>query len=85
MAFAAARQGISSEEDTQILRQLVQSVALGIEALRSYAEEHFVALTLQRSFLPAALPVIPGMNMAFRYLPASDQAEVGGDFYEALP
>ena len=23
--------------------------------------------------------------MAFRYLPASDQAEVGGDFYEALP
>lgn len=35
VAFAAARQGISSEEDTQILRQLVQSVALGIEALRS--------------------------------------------------
>jgi serine phosphatase RsbU (regulator of sigma subunit) len=25
------------------------------------------------------------MLMAFRYLPASDQAEVGGDFYEALP
>ena len=23
--------------------------------------------------------------MAYRYLPASDQAEVGGDFYEALP
>jgi serine phosphatase RsbU (regulator of sigma subunit) len=23
--------------------------------------------------------------MAFRYLPATDQAEVGGDFYEALP
>ena len=44
-----------------------------------------MALTLQRSFLPAALPAIPGMLMAFRYLPASDQAEVGGDFYEALP
>jgi serine phosphatase RsbU (regulator of sigma subunit) len=25
------------------------------------------------------------VSMAFRYLPASDQAEVGGDFYEALP
>ena len=69
----------------QILRQLAQSVALGVEALRSSAEEHLVALTLQRSFLPAALPTIPGMLMAFRYLPASDQAEVGGDFYEALP
>ena len=44
-----------------------------------------MALTLQRSFLPAALPTIPGVSMAFRYLPASDQAEVGGDFYEALP
>jgi serine phosphatase RsbU (regulator of sigma subunit) len=53
--------------------------------LRSFAEEHLVALTLQRSFLPATLPTIPGVSMAFRYLPASDQAEVGGDFYEALP
>lgn len=69
----------------QILRQLAQSVALGVEALRSFSEEHLVALTLQRSFLPAALPAIPGVLMAFRYLPASEQAEVGGDFYEAMP
>jgi DNA-binding response OmpR family regulator len=85
VAIAADREGFPGDEDMQVLSQLVQSVALGIEALRSYAEEHFVALTLQRSFLPAALPVIPGLTMAFRYLPASDQAEVGGDFYEALP
>src|ERR1700733_7366790 len=77
--------GISGEDDMQILSQLTQLVALGLEALRSFAEEHLVALTLQRSFLPATLPVIPGLSMAFRYLPASDQAEVGGDFYEALP
>jgi serine phosphatase RsbU (regulator of sigma subunit) len=77
--------GIAGEEDMQILSQLTQSVALGLEALRSFAEEHLVALTLQRSFLPATLPAIPGISMAFRYLPASDQAEVGGDFYEALP
>jgi serine phosphatase RsbU (regulator of sigma subunit)/CheY-like chemotaxis protein len=77
--------GIAGEEDMQILSQLTQSVALGLEALRSFAEEHLVALTLQRSFLPATLPTIPGLSMAFRYLPASDQAEVGGDFYEALP
>jgi serine phosphatase RsbU (regulator of sigma subunit) len=77
--------GLSGDEDTHILRQLAQSVALGVEALRSSAEDHLVALTLQRSFLPAALPAIPNLMMAFRYLPASDQAEVGGDFYEALP
>jgi len=58
--------------------------ALAVEALRSYAEEHLVALTLQRSLLPAALPEVPGLGISFRYIPASDQAEVGGDFYEAL-
>ena len=84
-ALAVDYAGIAGEEDMQILSQLTQSVALGLEALRSFAEEHLVALTLQRSFLPATLPAIPGVSMAFRYLPASDQAAVGGDFYEALP
>src|ERR1700685_797968 len=68
----------------QILRQLVQSTALAVEALRAYADEHLVALTLQRSFLPAVLPETPGITICVRYAPASDQAEVRGDFYEAL-
>jgi DNA-binding response OmpR family regulator/serine phosphatase RsbU (regulator of sigma subunit) len=79
------RAGLTGDEDTQLLRQLTQSIALGIEALRASAEEHLIALTLQRSFLPTAPPAIPGVSIAYRYLPASDQAEVGGDFYEALP
>lgn len=85
VAVAIEGDGVFGEEDMQILRQFAQSVALGVEALRSSAEDHLVALTLQRSFLPAALPVIPGAVLAVRYLPASDQAEVGGDFYEAIP
>ena len=84
VAVAIAGEGIPGEEERQVLCQLVQSVALAVEALRSYAEEHLVALTLQRSLLPTALPEIPGLAMSFRYIPASDQAEVGGDFYEAL-
>ncbi len=84
VAIAIERDGVPGEEEQQILRQLVQSVALAVAALRSYAEEHLVALTLQRSFLPAALPEVPGLAMSYRYIPASDQAEVGGDFYEAL-
>jgi CheY-like chemotaxis protein len=84
VALAVDRAGIPGEEERQILCQLVQLVALAVEALRSYAEEHTVALTLQRSLLPAAPPDIPGLAMSFRYIPASDQAEIGGDFYEAL-
>jgi DNA-binding response OmpR family regulator/serine phosphatase RsbU (regulator of sigma subunit) len=85
VVITVSHTGVSGDEDKQILRQLAQSVSLGVEALRSSAEEHLVALTLQRSFLPAAPPLVPGLLTAFRYLPASDQAEVGGDFYEALP
>jgi DNA-binding response OmpR family regulator/serine phosphatase RsbU (regulator of sigma subunit) len=85
VAVVVEAAGVPDEEDRQILRQFAQSVALGVAALRSSAEEHLIALTLQRSFLPAALPAIPGALTAFRYLPASDRAEVGGDFYEALP
>ena len=78
---AAAAPG---NEEMQVQRQLVLSVALAAQALRSYAQEHFVAMTLQRSFLPSALPAVPGLTMAARYIPASDTAAVGGDFYEAL-
>jgi serine phosphatase RsbU (regulator of sigma subunit)/DNA-binding response OmpR family regulator len=84
-AIVVDRAGVSADEDVQILRQLTQSVALAVEVLRASAEEHLVALTLQRSFLPATLPPIAGVQTAFRYLPATDHAEVGGDFYEALP
>jgi CheY-like chemotaxis protein len=84
VAIAVAAEGVPGDEERQILRQLVQSVALAVEALRAYADEHLVALTLQRSFLPTVLPEVPGLAMSYRYIPASDQAEVGGDFYEAL-
>jgi len=84
VGIAVAQDGVPDPEEMQIQRQLVLSVALTVEALRSYAEEHLVAMTLQRSFLPAALPAVPGLAMAVRYVPASDQAEVGGDFYEAM-
>jgi CheY-like chemotaxis protein len=84
VALAVDAAGVPGQEELQILRQLVQLVALAADALRSYAEEHTIALTLQRSLLPPALPEVPGLAMASRYTPASDQAEIGGDFYEAL-
>ncbi|WP_018655584.1 fused response regulator/phosphatase [Actinomadura flavalba] len=76
--------GLANEEDLNLLRQLAQTVALAVEALRSYAEEHTVALTLQRSLLPSLLPEVAGWTFAVRYEPASEQAEVGGDFYEII-
>jgi serine phosphatase RsbU (regulator of sigma subunit) len=84
IGVAVALDNVPGPEEMQIQRQLALSFALAVEALRSYAEEHLIAMTLQRSFLPASLPSLSGLEMAVRYIPASDQAEIGGDFYEGL-
>ncbi|TDB90288.1 fused response regulator/phosphatase [Actinomadura sp. 7K534] len=76
--------GEPDEVDLNILRQLGQAMALAMEALRSFAEQHFISLTLQRSLLPSEHPTAPGWTFSVRYEPASDQAEVGGDFYEVI-
>ena len=69
-------------DDRNLLLQLGQATALASEALRALTEEHALALTLQRSLLPQHLPEVPGVPMAVRYVPASRNAEIGGDFYE---
>jgi len=73
---------VDTEEDRNLLLQLGQATAQACEGLRSYSEEHQLALTLQRSLLPGALPEHPHLPMAVRYEPASANAEIGGDFYE---
>ncbi|GII78305.1 hypothetical protein Sru01_32870 [Sphaerisporangium rufum] len=71
-------------DEANILKQLCQALAIAADALRTYAEEHLIALTLQRSFLPSHIPSPAGLELAVRYQPAVDNVEVGGDFYEVM-
>jgi CheY-like chemotaxis protein len=71
-----------ADEGSPVLTQLGYVVAAGIEAVRAYDEERTLSLTLQRSLLPSRLPELPGIELAVRYVAASAQAEIGGDFYE---
>ena len=52
----------------------------------AHAQERHASTTLQRSLLPV-LPEIPGLTTAARYLVSSQEAQVGGDWYDvfALP
>jgi serine phosphatase RsbU (regulator of sigma subunit)/DNA-binding NarL/FixJ family response regulator len=72
----------ADERDTHLLSQLTQALGAAAEAQRAQAQDHRIAITLQRSLLPRALPKVAGMDLAVRYEPASPEAEVGGDFYE---
>jgi serine phosphatase RsbU (regulator of sigma subunit)/CheY-like chemotaxis protein len=73
---------VTTEQDRNVLLQFAQIAALACENLRSLSGEHTLALTLQHSLLPRALPDNPSVQMAARYVPASRNAEIGGDFYE---
>jgi len=46
------------------------------------AERDHIARTLQQSLLPRALPDVPGVELAARYVAAGEGNEVGGDFYD---
>ena len=46
--------------------------------------EHQIAATLQRSLLPARIPQIPGVAVAARYVPATSDVQVGGDWYDVV-
>ncbi|MFJ5228547.1 SpoIIE family protein phosphatase [Kitasatospora sp. NPDC088391] len=84
LALAVDPDAAADADGRSLLSQLTQAAALALEAQRSQAEEHALALTLQRSFLPDRLPAVPGVELAVRYEPASARSEIGGDFYEAI-
>ncbi|RZU10176.1 serine phosphatase RsbU (regulator of sigma subunit) [Kribbella rubisoli] len=46
--------------------------------------EHQIAETLQRSLLPNRMPEIPGLVVAARYVPATADLHVGGDWYDVI-
>ncbi|RJQ75187.1 fused response regulator/phosphatase [Pseudonocardiaceae bacterium YIM PH 21723] len=73
---------VVSDDDRGLLLQLGQATALACEGLLAFAQEHQLAITLQRSLLPRSLPKLPALEIAARYVPASTHAEIGGDFYE---
>lgn len=73
-----------TEADALVAAALAQQTALALDNARLLARNRAAAETLQRSLLPE-LPVVPGLSVAARYLPADNEAQVGGDWYDVLP
>jgi Stage II sporulation protein E (SpoIIE) len=74
-----------AEGDEPVVEELGRRLAAGLVNTDVFAREHAIAETLQRSLLPEALPQVAGLDLAVRYLPASEGADVGGDWYDAFP
>ena len=73
-----------TSEDVRLLELAADRMARGISHSRLFEREHLIAQTLQRSALPAAIPELPGLRAAVRYLPAGQVTHVGGDWYDVF-
>jgi serine phosphatase RsbU (regulator of sigma subunit)/anti-sigma regulatory factor (Ser/Thr protein kinase) len=72
------------QDDLRFAEDLARRAAVAVDNARLYTQEHHAVVTLQQSLLPRQLPDIPGMEFAARYLPATSELDVGGDWYDAI-
>jgi PAS domain S-box-containing protein len=66
------------------VRDVTERKAAEAELTRLYEQQRHVALTLQRSLMGTP-PDVPGLLTASRYLPATQGAGVGGDWFDLVP
>ncbi|GAA1013118.1 SpoIIE family protein phosphatase [Streptomyces thermogriseus] len=81
--WRSKERGPFDEEELSLAEELVARAAVSIDNARRYAREHALAVTLQRSLLPRALPEQNALEVGYRYLPA--QSGVSGDWFDVIP
>lgn len=58
--------------------------AFTAELQQLYRREHAIAHTLQHSLLPTHIDRLEGIEVAARYFPGAEGAEIGGDWYDVI-
>ncbi|MFZ0754536.1 MAG: GAF domain-containing SpoIIE family protein phosphatase [Trebonia sp.] len=69
------------QQDVELLQLAADRAALALHSLMSQ-DDALAAVALQRSLLPTALPAVPGLGLAARYVAGS--GAVGGDWYDVF-
>ncbi|MEZ0069785.1 serine phosphatase RsbU (regulator of sigma subunit)/anti-sigma regulatory factor (Ser/Thr protein kinase) [Streptacidiphilus sp. MAP12-20] len=74
-----------SPEELSLAEEIVARAAACLDNARRYTRERTTALTLQHSLLQQRAPSQAAAEVATRYLPASAQAGIGGDWFDVIP
>ena len=69
------------QQDAELLQLAADRAALALHSLKSQ-DDALAAVALHRSLLPTALPAVPGLGLAARYVAGS--GTVGGDWYDVF-
>jgi len=71
-------------DDLALAEDFTSCVAQVVAAAHRHDAARHAAQTLQASLLPDHVPDVPGLAIAVRYLPATLDSDVGGDFYDVI-
>jgi PAS domain S-box-containing protein len=75
---------VMSEADVRTAAEVAAQAGRAVERVHRHNQQVQMAEALQRSLLTDP-PVLPGVEVAVRYVPAAEAARVGGDWYDAFP
>ncbi|MGP3980839.1 SpoIIE family protein phosphatase [Streptomyces sp. KR80] len=73
-----------STTERAVLTSLGGLIAQALDRARLYDTKVALAIGLQDNLLPHALPSIPGLTAAARYVPGTEGLDIGGDFYDLI-
>ena len=79
-------------DDRDLVAAIASRVAIAIDNSMLFEEERATALAFQNSLLPSNPPMLDGLEVAYRYVPAKPlethgqgiQTQVGGDWYDII-
>lgn len=82
--ICVAPQGGFDEFARRVVRVLALELGIVLAGATVMNRERLIADRLQRALLPEQLPTIAGSEFHAAYRPAGDEAEVGGDWFDAF-
>ena len=67
-----------------LLEEIAQRASVAVERAETFERERKIATTLQQASLPTLIAEPPDLRFDAVYAPAGEEAEVGGDWYDAI-
>lgn len=72
------------DADVNLASELAARAAQAVTNARLYQERALVATTIQASLLPPSPAIIPGVDIATRFVSGAEGLDIGGDFYDVF-
>jgi PAS domain S-box-containing protein len=76
--------GLYQPQDVRFAEEIAVRAALAFDNAFAYERTRHIASELQAASLPASLPASPDLLLDAEYRPATEEAAIGGDWYDAF-